>query len=160
MITRIRRIHRVSTLDFIGGTPFISWYFRALGSNIGKDCCLYPAGGDPFMPEPDLVTVGDRCVIDIASLCAHLNTRGNFELVKIRLDNNVTLRSRSRLQQGVHCETGSMLMEKSLALTGEIIEANSVWQGAPASRVFEYQPTEGVANARSFADDIHYTELV
>ncbi len=160
MMTRIRRIHRVSSLDFIGGTPFISWYFRALGATIGKDCCLYPAGGDPFMPEPDLVTVGDRCVIDIASLVAHLNTRGNFELVRIRLDNNVTLRSRSRLQQGVHCESGSMLMEKSLALTGEIIEANSVWQGAPASRVFEYQPTEGVCNARSFSEDLNYTALV
>ena len=90
------------------------------------------------MPEPDLVNIGDRCVIDVASMVTHLNTRGNFELVKITIDNNVTLRSQSRLQQGVHCEPGSMLLEKSLALTGEIIEAKSVWQGTPAERVFEY----------------------
>jgi hypothetical protein len=103
------------------------------------------------MPEPDLVTVGDRCVIDVASIVAHLNTRGNFELVKIRLDNNVTLRSRSRLQQGVHCETGSMLMEKSLALTGETIEANTVWQGSPAARVFEYESMVASFDTRSLS---------
>ena len=137
-VARVRRLHRVSTLDFISGTQFCTWYFKALGGKIGKDCCLYPAGGDPFMPEPDLVNIGDRCVIDVASMVTHLNTRGNFELVKITLENNVTLRSQSRLQQGVQCEPGSMLLEKSLALTGEIIEANSVWQGTPAERVFEY----------------------
>lgn len=160
--TRIRRLHRVGTLDLIAGSPYMVWYFRMLGSQIGKDCCLYPAGGDPFMPEPDLVSMGDRCVIDIASIVAHLNTRGNFELVKIRMDNQVTLRTRSRLQQGVHCEAGSMLLEKSLALTGEIIEADSVWQGAPASRVVNYEPNEGISPATSFTDiDVGtYSQLV
>lgn len=161
IITRIRRLHRVSTLDFIAGSPYITWYFRSLGSQIGKDCCLYPAGGDPFMPEPDLVTIGDHVVIDIASLVAHLNTRGNFELVRIKLDNHVTVRTRSRLQQGVHCESGCMLMEKSLALTGEIIEANSVWQGAPASRVFEYEGVDEISPITSIVgDDASYTALV
>lgn len=90
------------------------------------------------MPEPDLVDIGDGCVVDNASIVAHLNTRGNFELVRIKMDNNVTLRVRSRIQQGVHCEPGTMLLEKSLALTGEVMEVNSVWQGAPASRAFTY----------------------
>merc|ERR1712048_1066801 len=76
--------------------------------------------------------------IDCASVVCHLNTRGNFELAKIIIGNNVTLRSRSRIQQGVHMESGSMLLEKSLALTGEIIETDSVWQGAPAGLLFMY----------------------
>jgi carbonic anhydrase/acetyltransferase-like protein (isoleucine patch superfamily) len=151
----------VSTLDFISGTQYCAWYFKSLGGRIGKDCCLYPTGGDPFMPEPDLVTIGDRCVIDVASLVTHLNTRGNFELVTIKLDNHVTLRSQSRIQQGVHCEPGSMLLEKSLALTGEIVEANSVWQGTPAERVFEYDNSDGISPSTSyFADELYYTELV
>jgi acyl-CoA synthetase (AMP-forming)/AMP-acid ligase II/acetyltransferase-like isoleucine patch superfamily enzyme/acyl carrier protein len=161
IITRIRRLNRVSTLDFIAGSTYITWYFRSLGSKIGKDCCLYPAGGDPFMPEPDLVTIGDRCVVDLASIVAHLNTRGNFELVKINLDNHATLRSRSRLQQGVKCEAGSMLMEKSLALTGEILEPNSVWQGSPAVTVHEYEVLDGPCPATSFeGGNVDYIELV
>jgi hypothetical protein len=55
-----------------------------------------------------------------------------------------------------------MLLEKSLVLTGEIVESNSVWQGAPASRVFEYEQIEGVSPAISFEADlpVGYAELV
>ncbi|KAL3925093.1 MAG: hypothetical protein SGILL_000632 [Bacillariaceae sp.] len=135
----IRKLHRVTTLDFLAGTPYLNTYFRWLGATIGKDCCLYPAGGDPYMPEPDLVKFGDRCAIDMASIVCHLNTRGNFELVKIIMENHITLRTRSRIQQGVYMETGAMLMEKSLALTGEVLDSDTVWQGSPASNVFSYE---------------------
>ena len=111
------------------------------------------------MPEPDLVTIGDRVVVDIASIVAHLNTRGNFELVKIYIDDHATLRSRSRIQQGVHVCAGSMLLEKSLALTGEVIETDSVWQGAPASKVFEYDTNLGVPPSTSFGNE-HNTSYI
>jgi acetyltransferase-like isoleucine patch superfamily enzyme len=113
-------------------------YFRALGANIGKDCCLFPAGGDPYMPEPDLVTIGDRVGVDMASIVCHLNTRGNFELNPIVLESHTTLRAQSRVQQGVVVEAGAMLLEKSLALTGEVMESGSIWQGAPALQICDY----------------------
>lgn len=138
LIAKVRKFSRLNLLDFFSGTPYMSAYFRWNGGRVGKDCCLYPAGADPFMPEPDLVRMGDRCVVDCASLVCHLNTRGNFELVKIVLEHDCTLRTRSRAQQGVYMEEGSQLLEKSLALTGEVIEANSVWQGSPASWWFQH----------------------
>jgi len=113
-------------------------YFRLKGGQVGDDCCLYPSGADPFMPEPDLVSMGDRCVVDCASIVCHLNTRGSFQLATIIMEDDCTLRTRSRLQQGVCMETGSQLLEKSLVMTGEVIEANSVWQGGPASWWFQY----------------------
>lgn len=137
--TKVRDLGRVNFLDLISGTPFIASYFRLLGCKIGNDCCLYPAGGDPYMPEPDLVEMGDRVVIDCASVVCHLNTRGNFELAKIVMESNVTLRTRARIQQAVYMESGSMLLEKSLAMTGEIIEADSVWYGGPAARLLNYE---------------------
>lgn len=60
------------------GSTYLVWYFRAMGCQIGKDVCLYPNGGDPMMTEPDLVTIGDDCAVDNASLIAHINTRGYF----------------------------------------------------------------------------------
>ena len=135
ILGKVRKVGRLNLMDFISGTPYMSTFFRLLGGEIGNDCCLYPAGGDPYMPEPDLVKMGDRCVVDCASIVCHLNTRGNFELKKIVMEDNTTLRTRARLQQGVHMERGSMLLEKSLAMTGEVIEADSVWQGSPASAV-------------------------
>ena len=137
-IAKIRKFSRLNFLDFFSGTPFLSAYFRWNGGTIGRNCCLYPAGADPFMPEPDLVVMGDNCVVDCASIVCHLNTRGNFELAKIVLENDCTLRSRSRVQQAVYMEKGSQLLEKSLALTGEVLEVYSVWQGSPASFWFKY----------------------
>jgi acetyltransferase-like isoleucine patch superfamily enzyme len=150
LISKVRRFSRFNFLDFFAGTPYMTSYFRALGGRIGENCVLYPAGADPFMPEPDLVVMGDRCVIDRASLVAHLNTRGNFELAKIVLESDCTLRTQSRLQQGVYMEAGSQLLEKSVAMTGEVIERNSVWLGCPASCWFLHSDS---SLARGFSDE-------
>jgi len=138
LTAKIRKISRLNLLQFISGSPYMNWYFRANGGTIGKDVCLYPSGADPFMPEPDLVTIGDRSVIDCSSIVCHLNTRGNFELAPIVIDKDCTLRTRSRVQQGVHMEEGSQLLEKSIAMTGEVLDRRSVWQGGPASMWFQY----------------------
>ena len=143
-IAHIRKFSRLNFMDFFTGTPYMSAFFRWQGGTIGKNCCLYPSGADPFMTEPELVYMGDRCVIDCASIVCHLNTQGNFVLAKIVIENECTLRTGSRVQQGVHMEEGSQLLEKSLALTGEIIEANSVWQGGPASWWFQYDKEKEV----------------
>jgi hypothetical protein len=50
-------------------------YFRWNGAIIGKDCCLY------------LVVIADRCIVDYSSIVCHLNTRGNFELATITMEN-------------------------------------------------------------------------
>jgi acetyltransferase-like isoleucine patch superfamily enzyme len=138
LTAKIRKISRLNLLHFISGTPYMNWYFRANGSKVGKNVCLYPAGADPMMPEPDLVTIGDNSVIDCSSIVGHLNTRGNFELAPIVIGEGCTLRTQSRVQQGVHMEQGSMLLEKSIAMTGEILDKRSVWQGGPASMWFQY----------------------
>jgi len=139
LIAKVRGFSRFNFLQFFFGTPYMSLFFRWMGGRIGRGCCLYPSGADPFMPEPDLVEIGDSCVVDCASIVCHLNTRGNFELVKVVMEEGCTLRARSRIQQGVYMERGSQLLEKSLAMTGEVIDACSVWQGSPASLWFKYQ---------------------
>jgi acetyltransferase-like isoleucine patch superfamily enzyme len=139
LVAKVRAFSRFNFLQFFFGSPYMTYFFRFMGGQIGKDCCLYPSGADPFMPEPDLVEMGDRCVVDCASIVCHLNTRGNFELVKIVMEDDCTLRSRSRVQQGVYMEQGSQLLEKSLAMTGEVIDAYSVWHGSPAAWWFKYQ---------------------
>jgi acetyltransferase-like isoleucine patch superfamily enzyme len=142
IFSKMRSFSRLNILDFFSGTPVLAFYFRLLGSNIGSDVCLYPSGADPFMPEPDLVTIGPRTVVDCSSLVCHLNTRGNFVLGKIVIENDCTLRARSRLQQGVIMEEGSQILEKSVAMTGEVLESFSVWQGTPATEWFQYPKSD------------------
>jgi hypothetical protein len=57
-----------------------------------------------MMTEPDLVTMGDGCCIDDASLICHLNASGNFSLNTLELGPYSTLRSFSRLLSGAAME--------------------------------------------------------
>jgi carbonic anhydrase/acetyltransferase-like protein (isoleucine patch superfamily) len=140
LTAKIKKMSRLNLLQFITGTPYMNWYFRANGGKCGRNVCLYPAGanGAPLFPEPELVKIREGSVIDSASIVCHLNTRGNFELAPIVIGKNCTLRTRSRVQQGVHMEDGSQLLEKSIAMTGEVLDKGSVWQGCPATMWFRY----------------------
>jgi carbonic anhydrase/acetyltransferase-like protein (isoleucine patch superfamily) len=142
IVGKMRSMGRVNLLSFIAGTPYMNILMRLQGAKIGSNCCLYPTGGDPYMPEPDLVDMGNNVVLDKASVVCHLNTGGHFVLEKIVLEDNVTLRSRSRVQQGVVMEKGSMILEKSLVLTGEVLDQYSCWSGLPATRVLEYSTSQ------------------
>ena len=88
------------------------------------------------MPEPDMVEIGNQAVVDKSSIVCHLNTGGHFNLEKIIVEDRATLCTRSRIQQGVVVEQGAMLLEKSLTLTGEVLDAKSTWLGSPATRFF------------------------
>lgn len=136
---KIKKLGRLNMLQFIAGTPYMNWYMRANGGKIGKDVWVY----EPLAPEIDLLELGDRVVIHGASAVGHLNTRGQFKLAKIKIDKDCTLRNKSRVQQGVHMEEGSMLLEKSIAMTGEVLDKHSVWQGCPASMWFQYDKMNG-----------------
>ena len=119
-------------LGLINGTEYLVWYFRALGSTIGKNVCLYPNGGDPMMTEPDMVTLGDGVSVDEASIICHINTRGNFSLNPLFVGSNSVLRSHSRLLSGAVMEDDSMMLEHTLVMSGESVDKGTAWQGWPA----------------------------
>lgn len=124
-------------LDFFNGTPYMAYFFKALGCRVGKNVCLYPTGcrHQPIMCEPDLVEIGEGSVIDDAAIVCHLNTKGNFSLVPIRIGSNVTMRKQARIQQGGVIENGSMVLERSLVMTGDVVEQDDVWLGSPAQSI-------------------------
>ncbi|KAJ4294227.1 hypothetical protein N0V90_007917 [Kalmusia sp. IMI 367209] len=120
-------------LGLLTGTKWIVWYFQALGMKSGKDCALF-ASGEPslMLTEPDMLTLGDRVVVDDASLVAHINTRGNFDLNALYVGDRSVLRSGSRLLSGAHMEADSCLLEHTLIMAGDIVDARSTAQGWPA----------------------------
>lgn len=126
-------------LDLLTGSAWLVYYFRAQGCSIGRHVCLYPCGADPMMTEPDLVTIGDGSVVDDASLIAHINTRGDFELRRLSVGKRCTLRAGSRLLSGASLEDHVTLLEHTLIASGEVAEKGSVWQGWPANAPKAYK---------------------
>jgi carbonic anhydrase/acetyltransferase-like protein (isoleucine patch superfamily) len=115
----------------MGGSWFVTQYFRCLGADIGKDACLYPQGASPMMTEPELISVGERACVESASLVAHLNTFGTLELNPIRIGDLCTVRDKSRVSSGAEMLRGSVLLERSLAMPGDVLPEYAVWQGYP-----------------------------
>lgn len=119
-------------LGMLTGTNYLVIYFRLLGAEIGKGCALF-ANGEPSLmfTEPDLLKLGDRVVMDDASLVGHINSRGKFDLNVLKVGDECVLRSRSRLLSGAVMEEGSCLMEHTLVMGGEVVEAGRTVQGWP-----------------------------
>lgn len=136
-IEKIRRqCYRGSgVLGMLTGTHWIVLYFKAMGANIGKDCALFANGRPSLMfTEPDLISLGDRVVVDDASVVAHINTRGKFDLNRLEIGNRCVMRTGSRLLSGATMKDDSCLLEHTLIMGGDVVEAKWTMQGWPAER--------------------------
>ncbi|USW53594.1 Putative AMP-dependent synthetase/ligase, phosphopantetheine binding ACP domain, ANL [Septoria linicola] len=120
-------------LGLLTGTQWTTLYFRALGAKIGKDCALF-AGGLPSLmfTEPDLISLGDRVALDDCSVVGHINTRGKFDLNPLSIGARSVLRSGSRLLSGAKMEDDSCLLEHTLIMAGDVVDAGTTSQGWPA----------------------------
>lgn len=136
-IERLRRrcFHNQGIIGLLTGTNWIVLYFRALGAEIGKDCAIF-ANGNPSLifTEPDLIKLGDRVAIDDASVVAHINTRGKFDLNRLNIGDRCVMRSGSRLLSGATMKNDSCLLEHTLIMGGDVVEENWTMQGWPAER--------------------------
>jgi acyl-CoA synthetase (AMP-forming)/AMP-acid ligase II/acetyltransferase-like isoleucine patch superfamily enzyme/acyl carrier protein len=138
-------------LAMLTGTSYIATYFRLLGAKIGKDCALF-AGGEMTLSftEPDLLTLGDRVAVDDASLVAHINSRGTFDLNSLAVGDRSVLRTGSRLLSGAVMGNDTCLLEHTLVMAGDDVEDGSTCQGWPAdaftkSRVILEPPSQAVS---------------
>ncbi|KAH7116342.1 peroxisomal-coenzyme A synthetase [Dactylonectria macrodidyma] len=122
-------------LGLLTGTQWLVWYFRLLGAKIGKNCALFANGRPSLMlTEPDLISIGDRVAIDDASVVAHINTRGKFDLNRLDIGDGCVLRTGSRLLSGASMKNNACLLEHTLIMAGDAVEENWTMQGWPAER--------------------------
>ncbi|KAF8997871.1 AMP-dependent synthetase and ligase [Cyathus striatus] len=138
-------------LGLITGSVYVVWYLRALGAKIGKNCNIFAGGRTGLMTEPDLVELGDNVNLDDCSVVAHINSRGNFSLNRLKLGNGSALRSGSRLLSGASMEDSSMLCEHTLLTSGEVAESGRVYIGWPA-RKWEKKSHPSMTSLRTVSD--------
>ncbi|KAI9326101.1 acetyl-CoA synthetase-like protein [Zopfochytrium polystomum] len=124
---------RIAPLQLVRGSIYLVLYFRALGCRIGKRVCLYPTGSDPMMTEPDLVRLGDDVCVDVASVVAHINSKGLFSLNPMTVGARSVLRAESRVLSGAQVESDATLLEHTLIVSGDVVDRGATMQGWPAN---------------------------
>lgn len=118
-------------LGEIAGTIFTTWFFRAMGSKIGKDACIFGYG-----LEYDLFSAGDYSTVGVkCDVTCHTVENMVIKLAPTRIENQTTMHAGALVQPGGVMKTGSVILENSQLLKGGQAEENSVYRGLPAEPV-------------------------
>jgi hypothetical protein len=98
------------------------------------------------MPEPDLISIGDGACVNFAHVIAHTNTLGTFSLNTVIIRERATLCSESRVMGGSVIGPDAILLDHTLAMVGDDVAAEAIWQGWPARHVMEDADLKPVKN--------------
>jgi non-ribosomal peptide synthetase-like protein len=111
------------------GTPFISWYFRLLGTKIGRRVFMETMDVTEF----DLVSIGDDCTLNKdCTLQTHLFEDRVMKMSTVTVGDKCSVGTMSLVLYDTEMEQGSCLDDLSLLMKGEQLPAWSCWEGVPA----------------------------
>jgi non-ribosomal peptide synthetase-like protein len=110
------------------GTPFVCWYFRLLGANIGHR--VYMETTD--LSEFDLVRVGDQAALNAdCTIQTHLFEDRVMKMSTIDIAPRCKVGAGSLVLYDTRLEEGAALGDLSLLMKGETLPAWTSWQGIP-----------------------------
>jgi non-ribosomal peptide synthetase-like protein len=113
------------------GTPFLPWYFRLLGSRIGRRCCLET----PYLTEFDLVHLGNDVSLGyLADPQTHLFEDRVMKMSTVTIGDNCSVGPLSVVLYDAEMKPGSRLDGHSLLMKGETLPPHTRWHGSPAQR--------------------------
>ncbi len=116
-------------LDMLHGTPFIVWFFRALGCKIGTGVFLETSA----LTEFDLISIGDHaCINADCTLQTHLFEDRVMKMSTISIGHRCSLGAASVVLYDTVLDDHSALGDLSLVMKGERLPAHTRWIGTPA----------------------------
>ena len=116
-------------LDMLHGTPFIVWFFRALGCKIGHGVFLETSA----LTEFDLITIGDHaCINADCTLQTHLFEDRVMKMGTIDIGHHCSLGAASVVLYDTVIEPHTNLGDLSLVMKGERLPTHTRWVGTPA----------------------------
>lgn len=118
-------------VNLMSGTPFLNFYFRLMGTKIGRNVYL----GSDRIRVFDLVSIGDdSSILKEANILGYSVENGLLRLGKITIGKRCMLGARSMMSENSSIGDGSLLLELSMLPVNETIPAGEVWKGSPAKR--------------------------
>jgi non-ribosomal peptide synthetase-like protein len=116
-------------LESLRGTPFLAWYFRALGSKIGKRVFM----DSVQISEFDLVQIDDDVIINSdATIQTHLFEDRVMKMSHVHIGEGCVIGAESLVLYDTHMLPVSKLGSLSLLMKGETLPAGTQWEGTPA----------------------------
>jgi non-ribosomal peptide synthetase-like protein len=116
-------------VDPLTGTPFICWYFRLLGTKIGRRVYMETTDFTEF----DLVRIGDEAALNAnCTIQTHLFEDRIMKMSSIQIGARAGVGAGSLILYDTVMGEGAAVGDLSLLMKGETLPAGSRWQGIPA----------------------------
>ncbi|HUH68806.1 MAG TPA: Pls/PosA family non-ribosomal peptide synthetase [Mycobacterium sp.] len=120
------RVAEASGAQNLAGAPWLVYYARALGANIGKGVDLHS-----MPPVTGLLTLGHRCAVEPeVDLCGHWIDGDAFHVGEITIGNDATVGARTTLLPGAIVGKNADVAPGSGVL--DKIKNGQYWKGSPA----------------------------
>jgi non-ribosomal peptide synthetase-like protein len=128
----LHRILDAVAVEYLEGTPLMSWYFRLMGARIGRNVHFRSYNIGAF----DMVTVGDdSCLGNATALLGYTIEEGLLRLGPVTVGERCEVGASSVLRLGTVMEDDSKLLHMSLLAEGTRVPRGETWFGSPARRV-------------------------
>ena len=116
-------------LNFLQGTPFIAWYFRLMGSKIGKRVYMETTQ----ITEFDLARIGDDATLNMnCTIQTHLFEDRVMKTSYVDVGSDAAVGQMAVVLYDSKMEKGSSLNGLSLLMKGETLPSYTRWEGIPA----------------------------
>ena len=115
-------------LDLLTGTPYLAFFLRLLGVQIGSRATLLSHD----ITEFDMVSIGDEAVLNMhAAPQTHLFEDRVMKVGRVDVERRACCKSYSVCLPGSRVAEGGMLGSLSLLMKGEVVPEGEAWEGAP-----------------------------
>jgi non-ribosomal peptide synthetase-like protein len=146
LVNGVFEMNAAAAMTPLLGTPFISAALRLMGCKIGKWCYLETT----LFSEFDLVEIGDRACLNIGSTVQnHLFEDRIFKADRIKIGKGCTVGNMGVVLYGTEMQDGASLGPLSVLRKGEVLPANTRWQGTPCAPLATKPSAAGGSVTRS-----------
>jgi len=117
--------------DYLLGTPYAGWFFRLLGSKIGRRVFL----NSTCFTEYDLIKIGDDVAVNSdCTLQTHLFEDRVMKMSTVNIGDQCSLGAGSVVLYDTLLKPGANLSDLSLVMKGEVLPPDTLWEGSPCRR--------------------------
>ena len=136
-----QRLVETAPIQYLGGTPLMSLYYRLLGARIGRNVHL----SDDTIKNPDCVSIGANTSFSAGASIISTRIEGGRLLVgNVMIGNDCNFGVSSSVSPGAtignHVEIGHLTMIPPGATVG----SNERWEGSPARKIGPTNSTSAV----------------
>ncbi len=114
------------------GTPWLTWYLRAMGMRIGRGVLLGPGFAD--VVDPDMITIGDGATVQ-ALFQAHTFEDRLLKMGPVVVGAGATVGAGVVPLYGATVGDGAHVAAHSVVMKGETLTAHTAYAGSPVSQM-------------------------